>query len=399
MGFELTKKQKLILSEIDTFSRDSKQVYEYGGLAGTGKSFIMPLILEKFKLQVHEVAAMAFIGSAAIVMRLKGMRNAKTIHSWLLEPTEIIKVDAQGKVVMDPYLNKPIYETVFLPTDLPHDIKLIIVDEGGTVPKWLKPIIESRGVKVIVTGDPGQLPSVMDEPAYLVNPDNYITMDEIMRQNEANPLLYLANRARFDLPIHNGWYNGVLVVDKSEITDKMVLGSDVVLCPTNKTRDAINHRIRHEILGIKTNIPVYGERLICRKNNWNIAVDGINLANGLNGYVTNSPDVSNFDGRTFKINFKPSLIDNQFIDLLVDYEYLTSNHEQRRRLKSSPYSVGEKFEYGYSSTVHLSQGSEYNNGLYIDEYLNRDIQNRLRYTAITRFRHGMIYANISKKYF
>ena len=108
MGFELTKKQKIILSEIDTFSRDSKQVYEYGGLAGTGKSFIMPLILEKFKLQIHEVAAMAFIGSAAIVMRLKGMRNAKTIHSWLLEPTEVIKVDAQGKVVMDPYLNKPI---------------------------------------------------------------------------------------------------------------------------------------------------------------------------------------------------------------------------------------------------------------------------------------------------
>jgi ATP-dependent exoDNAse (exonuclease V) alpha subunit len=74
-------------------------------------------------------------------------------------------------------------------------------------------------------------------------------------------------------------------------------------------------------------------------------------------------------------------------------------YEQRRKLKSSPYSVGEKFEYGYSSTVHLSQGSEYNNGIYFEEYLNPDINHRLNYVGASRFRNFLIYVKKRPSYY
>ena len=47
--------------------------------------------------------------------------------------------------------------------------------------------------------------------------------------------------------------------------------------------------------------------------------------------------------------------------------------------------MGEKFEYAYSKTTHLCQGSQYYNGIYISEYLHKDIQRQLDFTAVSRF--------------
>ena len=44
-------------------------------------------------------------------------------------------------------------------------------------------------------------------------------------------------------------------------------------------------------------------------------------------------------------------------------------------MKNSPYSFGNKFEFGYAITTHMSQGSEFNNGIYFEEFLNRNINN------------------------
>ena len=51
----------------------------------------------------------------------------------------------------------------------------------------------------------------------------------------------------------------------------------------------------------------------------------------------------------------------------------------------------EMFEFGYASTTHISQGSQYFTGIYLEEHLHRDIQRNLNYTGITRFRNACIY--------
>jgi ATP-dependent exoDNAse (exonuclease V) alpha subunit len=53
----------------------------------------------------------------------------------------------------------------------------------------------------------------------------------------------------------------------------------------------------------------------------------------------------------------------------------------------------DMFEFGDVITVHLSQGSQAENVLYIYEHFGggRELEAKLNYTAITRAREGLIF--------
>lgn len=53
---------------------------------------------------MKDVAPMAYIGQAAINMRVNGLKNAKTIHSWIYHYTEVVVRDKNGNPVMDEFL-------------------------------------------------------------------------------------------------------------------------------------------------------------------------------------------------------------------------------------------------------------------------------------------------------
>lgn len=398
MGIQLTDEQQYIVNEaVKFYNNSSEQVFQFAGYAGTGKSVVLNSILERLDIPLHRVAPMSYIGQASVVMRLKGLTNAKTIHSWLFKPVEAVKLDKDGNIVKDEYFNRPKFELKFEPKPL-DDIDIILIDEAGSVPFELKHEIESRGKKIIATGDLGQLPPVYGNPAYLYNGKVH-QLTKIMRQAENSGLLFLADRARKGLPIHEGFYGDVLVINEDDLTDQMIASSDVVIVGKNATRDYINHKVRRDILNIKTDLPAYGERMVCRKNNWNIDVDGINLANGLLGNVVNVPGVHGFDGKTYKIDFQPTFMNTYFKDISCDYNYLISNHKQKQLLKNSKYNQGEKFEFAYAITCHMSQGAQFNNGIYLEEFLGKDIQNNLNYTGITRFSNSMIYVKKKRKFY
>ena len=171
----------------------------------------------------------------------------------------------------------------------------------------------------------------------------------------------------------------------------MIAASNIVIAGKNKTREDINNRVRRNILHINSDLPITGEKLICRKNNWNLAVGGISLTNGLIGQVINSPDVGTFKNKTFKIDFKPDLINMAFRNIECDYEYLIADQQRRNFIKNNKFNKSNKFEFGYCVTTHTSQGGEYPFGIYIEEFLDKDIQSNLNYTGITRFKNGMIY--------
>ena len=396
--FVLNECQNMVVNlAVEHCLHSSEQVFEFAGEAGTGKSVVLFEIVKRLGLKPHEVLAMAPTGQAAIIMRTKGFVNATSIHSALFEFVDIIDTDNNGNPIMNKYYNTPKIIRQFVPKkSLPSYIKLMIIDEGGMVPDYLKPIILKFGIKVIVAGDLGQLPPVKSNPAFLYG-DNILELTQLMRQCENSPIVYLARRARRGLPIHCGIYgNNVLVINEDDLDDEMIRNSDIVLCGTNKTRDTINTHIRRDILGINNTLPVYGDRLICRKNNWNIEVSGISLANGLVGTVTSSPNVGCFDGKIFNIDFKPDLLNTSFTNIDCDYKYFVADPKDRERIKNDKFSKGNKFEYAYCSTTHLSQGSEYRGGIYIEENLG-GIQNNLNYTGITRFRNFLIYVKKNKK--
>lgn len=347
---------------------------------------------------------MAYTGAASIVLRTKGLSNAKTIHSWLYK---VIRVPDITK--RDTYTNSYKMTIKFVTKPLPRSVKLIVIDEASMVPMSLKPELLKRGIKIICCGDLNQLPPVEDHPAFLYD-GNVFRLTQIMRQKENSGIVYIANQILNNKPLQLGTYDNVDIIESKDMTDDMLKDNEIILCGFNNTRDKYNSRMR-TINGIdpKKKMPEHGEKLICRKNNWNLEVDGINLANGLNGYVSSFPSMHSIKdrGASFVIDFTPLMFDMSFKNLKCSYVYFNSSRYEKDAIKhqyTSPYSrrapiKGNLLELGYAVTVHLSQGSQYTNGIYIAENMGNGIKKNLDYTAVTRFKNHCIIVLPSKKYF
>ena len=387
---------------LDWYRKGNQQTFEISGPPGSGKTFLINYIIDALGIDRNRIAPMSYTGAAAINMRVKGMHNARTCYSWLYNCVQTIVLDENGKEVIDPIFNKPKTRIQFIEKPRLDDIDLILVDEAGSVPPDIRKVIDKKGLPVIAAGDLDQLPPIEGKPGYLDNPYKVHVINEIMRQNANNSIIVLSQRAKKGLPIHNGFYGNVLVIYDDELTDDMIRNSSILICGKNNTRDYYTNYIRHQLLGYNSTLPLYGERVVCRKNNWTIESNGINLTNGLLGNVINYPDPSSIDRKknTYIMDFKPDLGDLPFNKLECDYKYLVSPHNIRTQLKNSPYSFGNKFEFGYAITTHMSQGSEFNNGIYIEEYLNPSINNKLNYVGLTRFKNFCIYVkHRPKKYY
>ena len=363
------------------------QVYQFEGKAGTGKSTVLFEMIRRIGIPLNRIATMTYIGQASIVLRTKGITNAKTIHSWLyyMEEEPVIQ---NGEIVRDPVYNKPVTRMVFRKRASLDDIDYIIIDEAYTVPKRMRKDIESFGIKIIASGDKHQLPPVGDEPAFLVDGKiDYLTQN--MRQGEGSKILELADCLSNGYTISPGYYGEVLIIEDKDLNDNMILNSNIMICAKNATRDELNHYVRHNLLHIPLSqrLPIYGEKIICRKNEWGNEVNGISLANGLIGTVIN--DISPLDvdrkKKEFTIDFKPDLFNGIFYDVHCDYEYFTANSSMRMQLKNNPYNKGSKFEFADAITTHLSQGAQYPQGIYFKEYFRKDLQCNLDYTGVTRF--------------
>lgn len=378
-------------------------------LRGTGKSLVLHEIIRRSNLNYNQVAPATYTGAAACVMRTKGFTNARSLHSWFYELVKMRKVvyDDENKksfTKVNTQFNKPEYEYKFVPKmpgTLDPEIKLFIIDEAWMVPESMKKDILKHGVKVIAAGDSGQLPPVMGEPAFLTG-DDVMHLTQIMRQQESNPIVYLANRAREGLPIHCGLYgNRVLVIPDTDLTTDMVLDVGNIICGTNKTRDYFNTKVR-QLLNLNPEMPQFGERVICRNNNWRIVKDNIALANGLSGVICSPISIDSF-ARNFRIDFLPDLLNSPFESLDVNYDYMMGDFETRQQMKDNKFAMtdkGELFEFAYAITTHLAQGSEYPSGIFFEEFLRSNIQRQLCYTGITRFREYMIYVKKTiKKYY
>jgi len=387
---------------VNWFRNSSEQIFEVDGEAGTGKSVVLYEIARQCGLKPFEIMPMAYTGQAAIIMRLKGFPHSRSIHSSLYEVAKQEKpFKSSPFITMNTTFNTPEFEYKFRPIPvggLNPNIKLMIIDEGWMVPDTMRNEITKHGIKILVAGDSGQLPPIGGGPAFLTG-NNIHHLTELMRQAKENPIIYIAKRAREGKPIHNGLYgNRVLVINDYELTDRMITDVGNIICGTNKSRDFFNQRTR-EILNINSPVPMYGERIICRNNNWGREQDNIALANGLAGVVSSPYSINSFNGKTFTIDFLPDLLNSPFRQVDVDYEYLVSSYDLRNQIKNRPYSNGEKFEFAYALTTHLSQGAEFPCGIYFEEFLRSNIQNQLNYTGVTRFKEYLIYCRKTKKFY
>ena len=394
---------KIVNAAVDWFYHQSEQLFEIDGEAGTGKSVVLHEIVNRLGLSDTEYMPMAYTGQASIIMRVKGFTNSRSIHSSLyrleLVPASNIKSIDDNPNIINTEFNTDNYISIFrkISRDELPGIKLFIIDEAWMVPEKMKRDIMSFDIKVIAAGDSGQLPPVAGNPAFLTG-YNVHHLTELMRQGSDSPIIYLAHRARKGEPIHCGIYgNDAIVIEDKDITNDLLANSQHLICGTNKSRDFFNNRIR-KLKGINSPYPVYGDRVICRNNNWKLQVSNIALANGLQGSIMTPLSIGSYYNQdTININFFTDLIPIPFYGIEINAKYIISPYDERSHIKNMRYMKGELFEYAYAITTHLSQGSEYDQGIYYEEYLRQNIQNKLNYTGITRFKHKIVYVKRSKK--
>ena len=379
LSFTLTnEQQELINSLVKFYKNDERQWFAYSGAAGTGKTTVMKEMVKSLGLSMSEVACLAFVGKAVMVLALNGL-NASTIHSLIYEPVIIPVYDDNG----DPVYNKNGSQKKKLDFELKKhlnpNIKMIFVDEYSMVPDDIIRDILSFGLPVVFAGDMNQLPPVFGSSTILNHPDFVLT--KIMRQAEGNPIIYLSQRVLNDLPLRIGQYGDSRVIKSIKAGDNLLNDYDIILTCKNKTREKFNTYIRSNILHIPNNNPIIGDKVICRQNDWNRCIDEFYLVNGMSGFLTDI-DYTKKSKKKLKVDFKPDFLNDEFINIDLDFEYIKATPEERKEWGISKYS---KFEYAYAINVHISQGSQYSRVLFIDEhFMGREMEKKIKYTAITR---------------
>ena len=401
----LTKSQKQayqdILSWYHSKKNDNNQIYRLGGPAGTGKTFLIQYLLSTLDLSQAECYVVAYTGQAVNVLRQNGI-FAKTIHSTFMEQYETILMKDGEPIIRR---GIPVTITKFRPRKRisPH-VKLVICDEASFLSKEMEKILRRYNVPILEVGDPFQLPPVNGVQCFHMKNLDFILRD-IVRQGKGSEIIDLATRIRENLPIHLDEYQReirfLVAQEDNEATFfhffPYFKENDIILTVFNKDRTEITRLYRENIIKTTSPFPIKGERLICRRNEWNHTIDDFPLTNGTQGYAVHTVGKSEvkLSARAFFLTFRPTFVDSESYDgLICDTEFIREDFATKH--SADELRRGNmKFEYAHVITTHLSQGSTYNSIIFMDRYLgymnDPEYASRLRYTAITRAKNFVVY--------
>ena len=388
--FELTKGQKELVHEVvKWYCNDMDEDFIYSGPAGTGKTTVIPYIIDELGLEADEVLYVAFTGKASSVLMQKGF-DASTIHSAFFDLKEV-PIRKNGQIVTKN--GRTVTKFKFVEKDhISPRIKLIVIDEWSMVSEEFMKVIYKFGIPVIASGDKYQLRPVFGDCPFADRIKYNLT--EITRQAKNSGIIELATMIRNgeELPHYCKFRNDARIMDKEYLKDKHLLNADIVLTAKNRTRNNFNDRIRslHKHNG---KLPEVGDKLINRKNDWTKTLDGIPLVNGIIGKCIHPirMDECNLSRGIYRMDFQPDYIKDEYEyyeALKCDYDFL---NEKCGEKEINLCNDGAKIEYAEAITVHLAQGSQYGNVIYWDEWVgDRSFMQQIRYTAVTRAVNNII---------
>lgn len=347
--------QEAALKQVSNWIRSSsEQVFRLFGYAGTGKTTLAREIAADIK---GPVLYGAFTGKAAQVLRQKGCKDASTIHSMIYKMVENDDGTHEFK------LNR--HSEV-------RGADLVIIDECSMVDEVLGRDLLSFGTKILVLGDPAQLPPVKGG-GFFTSHQPHVMLTEVHRQARGNPIIDLSMKIRTGQRITRGDFGNVRIINSSEVETQEVVDADQVLVGLNRTREQYNRRLR-QLLGHTGELPVPGDRLVCLKNNREIGL--------FNGAIWNFK-------RRKKIPMQPAYkfwIESEDASVELDCTVLAACFDGTLAEMSWPEKRGfDEFTYGYALTVHKSQGSQWDNVYLFNESGSfRDDAARWLYTGVTR---------------
>lgn len=340
----------------------SDQVFYLGGYAGTGKTTIAKAAAADCK---GRALFAAFTGKAALVLKSKGCPDAQTIHSLIYKVFEVEDTDEAGTVVGTKvrYGLNPLSDVC--------TAGLVVIDECSMVDDRIGEDLLSFGTKLLVLGDPAQLPPVRGEGFFTrCAPDFMLT--EIHRQSADNPIIRMSMDVREGRRLQHGTYGDSRVV--RGLGRRAVMSADQVLVGLNRSRITVNTKVR-ALQGRQPGVPEVGDRLVCLKNDSEKCL--------LNGGLWSVAEICGVDADAVAMKLDSLDVPGLTAEVRVAHQFFTA-----ARAEDVPPTIrkwSDQFTFGYALTVHKAQGSQWDDVLLIDESSAfKSNSSRHLYTAITR---------------
>ncbi len=410
------------------------QDFKLGGFAGTGKSTILPTIIEKVRLNLEDVTFCAPTGKAAKVMGQKlrafGIYSIPTtIHKLIYIPraarveaidrniarlssnmriaeeaNEELVYNLAGEKVSRSELTRDLNTlqtmlaraledddgpsfTLRQEEEFPERVKLIIVDEASMVGTMVADDLASFGRPILAMGDPGQLPPVKDDAGFnMQKADAFLT--EIHRQAADNPIIHLATLARQgkDLPLGD-YGNGVRVIKRQhdDVTYDVDYDS-MIIVGTHKKRWMVTAKIR-EALGLTDSGPSIDEPLmICKNSRSNPGLVNGTIVRNVNdfGDLQRGNSVMTLDvfddeaDKPYRLTCAQPLFEEHLFRKRNTY---SSSPRDAFNAKRNHHHI----DWAHAITCHKAQGSQWDDVVVHDEScVFRNDAAKWLYTAVTR---------------
>jgi exodeoxyribonuclease-5 len=161
----------------------------------------------------------------------------------------------------------------------------------------------------------------------------------------------------------------------------------ICLCYTNISRKKLNNKIR-EKKSFNIETPYPGEKLICLKNNKNLGIYNGEIGTCVYSLFKDKDILDifiDFEDKSFSLDVSSIIFsDKEHKINLIELYRKNSNNK-----KNVCY-----FDFGYTITVHKSQGSSWEKVIVLDQkenyFKNKELYKRWLYTAITRSKQKLL---------
>ncbi len=457
LGEMPTPSQKLLIKSIAQFilNENEDQVFIVTGYAGTGKTTIIAALINALEENKYKTMLLAPTGRAAKVLGNFSKRQAYTIHKKIYKQKS--SKDGFGKFV----LGKNLTSGTFFIVDEASMIgdkqnENSIFGSGNLMADLLEFVYSGKRCKLILVGDPAQLPPVEAinsfslDGSFLSNmgfPVNKSCLTDVVRQTEFSGILVnatfirdLITREKIEIPkfqLNN--FPDIISISGSELInelqecyDKLGLENTMVITRSNKRANAYNAGIRKSILFREETIAP-GDYLMVVKNNY----FWLHAENEESDFIANGDIIQivkiNKHEERYGFHFINALIrlvdiDNREIEVKILLETLTIESaalstEDNRKLfytvyedyntikpkkagydavRSNPYFSALQVKFAYAITCHKSQGGQWK-AVFIDQgYFTNEMFNieylRWLYTAFTRASEKLYLVNFNKEF-
>jgi len=385
-----------IMSELNIIRKTvhcNTNLITIGGYAGTGKTTLISELRKEInnKATYLPVAFTTLTGKASSVLYDKLNENGAkfsvdycgTIHGLIYKPGKMIWNNKLKTYIISGWRLKTIEEI--------EQYQIIIIDEASMVSEKIWKDLSNFDITIIAFGDHGQLPPIGDSNFNLMKNPKYILKD-IHRQSLNSPIINLSKFVREEGYIPFGIYSDKVfklswkekrcqeMFKKVDFTDENLIS----LCGFNITRANINKMVRDK-LNFNEVSPYPGEKIVCLSND-----HSNKIMNGQIGKVIWV--MANKKSYMITIEINDNIYEC-FVASRCFGEAKYTIYDQSQELKKLQKKANSKgfslnfFDYGYTISVHKSQGSEWNKVVLFEQRTKRwedDYYAKWLYTAITR---------------